>query len=89
MRRVCEHFDRFDSIRLQWAMENEESSELEATLDLVTSQLVDLRNNTGSENSNNYTYGSITLSVVKAGIDLEAKAKTRLPRLVYHLYVSS
>ena len=83
MRGVNKHFQRFDSICLQGTMEDEESSESEAALDLISGQLINLY--TGQVSDTPVCIVSRTAAVGNARICLNPRARTLLPRLVNHL----
>ena len=87
MRRVGQHFEGLDGIRFQWAMENEESGKSEVTLDFLTVKLVNLQNVFRSRNQARQEDGTLSMDI--ESISFVPRASTRLPRLVYHLNVSS
>lgn len=83
MRGVDKHLKRFDSVRLQGTVEDEEASESEVTLDLITGQFVYLH--VGQVSGTPVQGISRTAAVGRARICLNPRARTLLPRLVNHL----
>lgn len=88
MRRVGQHFEGFNGIRFQRAMENKKSGKCEVTLDFLTVELVNLQNMLRSRKQAGRDENG-TLSMDIESISFVPRARTRLPRLVYHLNVSS
>jgi hypothetical protein len=88
MRRVGQHLEGLNGIRFQRAMKNEESGKYEVTLDVFSVEPVNLQNVLRSRKQARQD-GDGTLSIDIESISFVPRASTRLPRLVYHLNVSS
>lgn len=89
VRRVSQHLESFDSILLKGTLENQKASKCQPTLYIFPCQLVDLKMPLRISKENVCNEHDGTLSIDIGSISFVPRARTRLPRLLYHLYVAS
>ncbi len=84
---ICQHLECIHRIRLERGMKNQKPGKFELTFDFIPIQLLDLMVLSGGHPKNVVLIRALSIEI--DSYSFIPSASTRLPRRVYHLYVSS